>query len=58
MHAHGPRHSLREAGASRRVALWLPGFTRPKAIEALLAAVKGMNNPICHLIETQVEKGE
>ena len=44
---------------SRRVALaWRRGFTRPEAIEALLAAVKSMNNPIYRLIETQVDKGE
>lgn len=36
---------------SRRVALaWRRGFTRPEAIEAIIAAVKGMNNPIYRLI--------
>jgi LysR family hydrogen peroxide-inducible transcriptional activator len=38
---------------SRRVALaWRRGFTRPEAIEALIAAVKGMSNPVYRLIET------
>ncbi|MFN3397868.1 MAG: hydrogen peroxide-inducible genes activator [Sulfurimicrobium sp.] len=37
---------------SRRVALaWRRGFTRGEVIEALIDAVKGMNNPIYRLIE-------
>ncbi|HUW51638.1 MAG TPA: hydrogen peroxide-inducible genes activator [Sulfuricella sp.] len=44
---------------SRRVALaWRRGFTRPEAIEALLAAVRGMNNPAFRLIETPTDKAE
>lgn len=36
---------------SRRVALaWRRGFTRPEAIEALIAAVNNMNNPIYRLV--------
>lgn len=30
----------------------------PEAIETLIAAVNGMNNPIYRLIETPVDKGE
>ncbi|MEN6587734.1 MAG: LysR substrate-binding domain-containing protein [Sulfuricella sp.] len=44
---------------SRRVALaWRRGFTRPEAIEALIAAVEGMGNPIYRLIGAQVGKEE
>lgn len=44
---------------SRRVALaWRRGFTRPAAIEALLAAVKGMTNPIYRTIEMQSNSEE
>lgn len=36
---------------SRRIALaWRPGFVRPKAIDALLQAVKGLNNPAYRLL--------
>jgi len=41
---------------SRRVALaWRRGFTRPEAIEALIAAVQGMNNPVYRLIDPAAE---
>jgi len=44
---------------ARRVALaWRRGFTRPAAIEAIIAAVKDMNNPIYRMIETPPGKGE
>ena len=37
---------------ARRVALaWRRGFTRPEAIEAIIAAVKEMNNPIYKMIK-------
>lgn len=40
---------------ARRVALaWRRGFTRPAAIEALIDAVRGMNNPVYRLIDSQV----
>ncbi len=40
-----------EPEPSRRIALaWRTGFVRPKAIDALVAAVQGLNNPAYHLI--------
>lgn len=37
---------------SRRIALaWRPGFARPKAIDALLDAVKAINNPAYRLVD-------
>jgi LysR family transcriptional regulator, hydrogen peroxide-inducible genes activator len=37
---------------SRRVALaWRQGYTRPQVIEALIAAVKGMGNPVYRFID-------
>ena len=37
---------------SRRIALaWRAGFVRPKAIDALLAAVHALNSPAYHLLE-------
>ncbi len=40
-----------EPEPSRRIALaWRTGFVRPKAIDALVAAVQGLNNPAYRLI--------
>ncbi len=40
-----------EPEPSRRIALaWRAGFVRPKAIDALVAAVQGLNNPAYRLI--------
>ena len=40
-----------EPAPSRRIALaWRVGFVRPKAIDALLAAVKGLNTPAYRLL--------
>jgi len=37
---------------SRRIALaWRPGFVRPKAVEALLSAVRGLNSPAYRLLD-------
>jgi hypothetical protein len=41
---------------SRRVALaWRRGFTRPEAIDVLIAAVQGMNKPVYRLIDPVAE---
>jgi LysR family hydrogen peroxide-inducible transcriptional activator len=40
-----------EPAPSRRIALaWRPGFVRPKAIDALLKAVRGLNSPAYRLV--------
>ena len=42
---------FRAPAPSRRIALaWRAGFIRPKAIDALLAAVAGLHNPAYHLL--------
>jgi len=42
---------FREPAPSRRIALaWRAGFGRPKAIDALLAAVRALNNPAYRLL--------
>ena len=42
---------FRAPAPSRRIALaWRAGFVRPKAIDALLAAVAGLHNPAYHLL--------
>lgn len=42
---------FKEPAPSRRIALaWRPGFARPKAIDALLDAVKAISNPAYRLV--------
>lgn len=42
---------FRDPAPSRRIALaWRPGFARPKAIDAILAAVRAIDTPAFHLL--------